>query len=186
MEAVVGQPSSSSGRGRLKLNPRTLVIAGGIAAAVLIIVGLVGWHYWSAHKDKASKVDMAIAQSEAAYDKGDFVNALNIVRNMDTQATSKKQKAHVYQAAALAAAGANQLTDAVHFYELRHQVDAGSINGDAYTLANIYQRLGDNQKAIAQYQIALKYAQGHKSQYGSDATAIQATIDELQQGQGQQ
>jgi tetratricopeptide (TPR) repeat protein len=183
MEAVVGQPSSNRGRGRLKLNPRILAITGTVAAVIVIIGGFVGWHNWSVHKDKTAKVDMAIAQSEAAYDKGEFVNALNIVRNMDKQATSKKQKATVYQVAALAAAGANQLSEAAHFYELRHQVDPGSVQGDANTLADIYQRLGNKQKAIEQYKIALEYAKGHKSQYSSDATAIQATIDELEQGQ---
>lgn len=151
----------------------------------VIIAGFVAWHYWSARQSQTKHVDLVIAQSEAAYDKGDFVNALNLVRNMDTQATSKKQKAHVYQAAALAAASANQLSDAVHFFELRHQTDPNTIDADAYTLANIYARMGDNQKAIAQYKIALKYAQEHKSKYISDAPAIQANIDELQQGQGQ-
>lgn len=183
MEAVVGQPNSSSGRGRLKLNPRILIIAGGVAVVMLIIAGFVGWHYWSAHEAKTAKVDLAIAQSEAAYDKGEFVNALNIVRNMDKQATSNAQKAHVYQLAALAAAGANQLSDAVHYYELRHKVDPSSVPGDANTLADIYARLDNKQKAIEQYKIALQYAKEHKSGYSSDATAIQAAIDELEQGQ---
>jgi len=162
-----------------------LAVAGGITLVVVFIAGFVGWHYWSAHQQQTKHVDLVIAQSEAAYGKGDFVNALNLVRDMDTQATSKKQKAHVYQAAALAAAGANQLPDAVHFFELRHKTDPGTIDADAYTLANIYARMGDNQKAIAQYKIALEFAKTHKAGFTSDVPAIQATIDDLQQGQGQ-
>ena len=152
-----------------------------VGVALFVVGGTLLYQHQSAKSKQTRTVDMAIAASQAAYDKGDYLNALNLVGgSVASKATSSGQKARVYQMQAQAANSANKLSDAAHFYELKHQADPSTTDADAYTLGAIYQRLGQKDKAIAQYKIALGYAGTHRSQYGSDAPAIQATIDELQ------
>lgn len=147
---------------------------------VLIAAGVVFWKHHNSQSMQGKKVDDALAASQTAYNKAEYVNALNLVRGMDAQATSKAQKLRVYQAEAQAANAANRLADAAHFYELKHQLDPGTAPADAYTLGNIYQRLNQKEKALAQYRAALDYAKNSRNQYGSDAAAIQADIDALE------
>jgi tetratricopeptide (TPR) repeat protein len=180
MEAVVGQ--SSSGRGLRKwLNPVTIGIAIVVVAAV-VIGGIALLVHLNASSRQARTVNNAIAASDAAYSKGDYANALSLVRGMEKQATNNKQKADVYQREAQASSSLGSLADAANYYMLKHQADASTTDADAYTLASLYDRLGQKDKALAQYKIALQYAKTHHNQYGSDASAIQAAIDELQGG----
>jgi tetratricopeptide (TPR) repeat protein len=81
---------------------------------------------------------------------------------------------------AQAASGGGKLADAVTYYNLKHKVDPSTIDADAYVLGTIYQRLGQKDQAITQYKLAITYANSHHNQYGSDAPAIQAAIDELE------
>jgi tetratricopeptide (TPR) repeat protein len=161
------------------LSPLNLVIAVVVLAA-LVIGGVVFWQHHNAKSKESAKVDAAIADSQAAYSKADYTNALNLVGGMAEKATSSKQKAQVYQMQAQAATGAGKLAEAARFYELKHLADPSTAKADAYTLGNIYQRLGQNDRALLQYRLALEYAKGQKSQYTSDAPAIQASIDELE------
>jgi tetratricopeptide (TPR) repeat protein len=181
MDAVVGQPSSHSGR--RWLNPLSLGIAAAVLVVVLVIGGVVFAQWHSSHAKQAQQVEIALAESQEAYDKGEYVNALNIVRTVEKKTTSKAQKIRVYQSAAQAAASADKLQDAVHYYGLKHQADPSSVNADAYTLGSIYQRLGQKDKALAEYKIALSYAKKNNNQYNSDAPAIQAAINELEHQQ---
>ncbi|HSW99285.1 MAG TPA: hypothetical protein VLF71_05635 [Candidatus Saccharimonadales bacterium] len=178
MEAVVGQ--AGSGRGlRGWYNP--LTVGAAIVAVVLFAVGgTVLYQHQSARSRQTKEVDTAIAASQAAYAKGDYQNALGLVGGMAAKATSSGQKARVYQMEAQAANGANKLSDAAQYYTLKHQADPSTADADAYTLGAIYQRLGQKDKALAQYKTALQYASTHRNQYGSDAPAIQATIDQLE------
>lgn len=162
------------------MSPLRLGVLAGVAAVLLLAAGIAVWQIFSKRNAQAERVNVAIAQSEDAYNKGDFVNALNLVRNMGKGATSSEQKARVYQAAAQAANAANLLQDAAKFYELKHRADPGSVKRDAYTLGVIYERLEQKDKALAQYKLALEYAKSTKNQYGSDAAGIQASIDALE------
>lgn len=181
MKAVVGQSSSpKSSRGWS--NPRNLTILLVVLAAV-VIGGILYWQHHSTKARQTAKVNAAIAQSSAAYNKGEYVNALNIVSNMAAQATSGKQKAMVYQMQAQAANSATKYADAARYYELKHLADPSSVKYDAYTLGVLYERLGQNDKALLQYKLALTYAKARHSQYGSDAPAVQAAIDNLEHKQ---
>jgi tetratricopeptide (TPR) repeat protein len=161
------------------LNPLTISIAVVVAIAV-IIGGVFAYQHFSSKSKQGKTVDAAIAASEAAYNKGDYNNALGLVIGMADKATSSAQKARVYQMQAQAASGGGKLADAVTYYNLKHKVDPSTINADAYVLGTVYQRLGQKDQAIAQYKIALVYANSQRNQYGSDTPAIQAAIDELE------
>ena len=160
-------------------SPRNVTILV-IVLAVVVIGGIFYWQHRDTRSKQTIKVDTAIAQSEAAYSKGDFTNALNLVGGMAEQATSGKQKAMVYQMQAQAANSAAKYADAARYYELKHLADSSTAKSDAYTLGVIYERLGQKDKALAQYRLALEYANGRKNRYGSDAPAVQAAIDNLE------
>jgi tetratricopeptide (TPR) repeat protein len=178
MDVVVGQPSSNKSRGWL--TPLKMGIIAGILAVLLLIVGMVLWQQHQKRNSAAAKIDAVIGQSEDAYLKAEFVNALNIVKPVLATAKGKDQQTRAYQAAAQAAAGSNRLEDAVKYYEKKHEINKDSIKPDAYTLGSIYERLEKKDQAIAQYKIALEYAKTSKNQYGSDVHGIQASIDALE------
>ena len=154
-----------------------------VAILVLLAIGGGAW-WWFAVQNKpqtpAEKVNTGLQQSQDAYSKGDYTGALIAVNDLDKQAASNSEKAQVYQAAAQAAQGAGQLDQAAQYYQQKHQADPTTTDADAYNLGVIYMQLGQNDKALEQFKIALAYAQGHPSQYGSDAPGIQATIDQLE------
>lgn len=176
MKAVVGQSDSNKGS-RGWLNPRNLAILVVVLAAV--VGGIVYWQNHNTRSKQTAKVNAAIAQSEAAYNKGEYVNALNLVGGMAARATSGKQKAMVYQMQAQASNSAAKYADAARYYELKHLADPSGAKYDAYTLGVLYERLGQKDKALAQYKVALEYAKSRSNRYGSDAPAVQAAIDEL-------
>jgi len=176
--AVVGQPNSGRSK-KWWLAPRNLVIA--VIVVALVIVGVVLWQRHGKDTEQSRRVSAALAQSQKAYNKGEYINALNIAKGVESQAVGKKQQAQLYQLEAQSASGAGKLAEAAKYYESKHKVDAGSIKADALILGTIYERLGQKDKAIAQYKIAIEYAKTQKNQYGSDAPAIQASIDALEQ-----
>ncbi len=155
----------------------------GIAAVfvVALVGGGVHWHNHAVTTQHTKQVNAAIAQSTDAYNRGDDVNAINLLGGMAALATSGKQKAQVYQGQAQAALGANKLADALHYYDLKHQADPSTAKPDAYAIGTIYERLGKKDQALAEYKIALAYAKIQHGQTGNDAAAIQASIDELEQ-----
>jgi tetratricopeptide (TPR) repeat protein len=139
------------------------------------------WRHKSVRSQQTAKVNAAISASEAAYNRRDYVNAVNILSGMAALATSGAQKAGVYQGQAQASSAQDKLTEALQYYDLKHKADASTVKADAYTVGGIYQRLGQKDKALEQYKIALAYARTQNNQYGSDVDAIQANIDELEQ-----
>ena len=177
MDAVVGQPDSNSGRGWL--TPLRMYILGGVIAVVLLAVGVVLWQQHNQRVREAQKVDAVIAQAEDAYDKGEYVNALNIVRQVLGKTVTHEQEVHTYQMAAQSANAAGRLKDAAKYFELKHAADPDSEAADSYALGIVYQRLKQKDKALAQFEIAIKYAEAHKTQYGSDVHAIEESIKEV-------
>ncbi|HSW65918.1 MAG TPA: hypothetical protein VLI54_02165 [Bacillota bacterium] len=176
--AVVGQ-SSSGPSNKWWLAPRNLIIAGLIV--VLAVAGVIFWQRHNKNNEQAEQVNASLRLAQKAYDKSEYVNAYNIAKGVESQAVGKKQQAQLYQLEAQAASGSGKLSEAAKAYELKHTADPGTVKVDAYTLGTIYDRLGKKDQALAQYRIALEYAKTKSSQYGSDAPAIQASIDALEQ-----
>jgi tetratricopeptide (TPR) repeat protein len=182
MDNPIVVEAGSGQRKRGWFSPLT-VTAAAVVTVTLIVGGVVFWQHHSQRAKQATQVNDLITQSQVAYNAGDYTNSLNLLHGAAAKATGNKQKSQVYQLEAQAAAGVGKYADAVHYYQLKHQVDPGSANADAYTLGSLYQQLGQNDNALAQYKKALVYANAHHNQYTSDALAIQAAIDSLENKQ---
>jgi tetratricopeptide (TPR) repeat protein len=93
----------------------------------------------------------------------------------------KPQKVMVYNQLAVASASDGKLQDALHYYDLKHRLDSGSARKDSRVMGQLYERLGDKQKAIEQYTIQLSYEKGlpNAAQLQTDIATLQGQINAL-------
>ena len=79
------------------------------------------------------------------------------MKNVEDQATTKSQKIQLYNELAAAAANVDKVDEAISYFGKKHQLDPSTARADALVLAQLYERLGDSQDALAQYKLALEY-----------------------------
>jgi tetratricopeptide (TPR) repeat protein len=152
-----------------------LVLTGFVLASVLITLFLV------LYKQPSATVEQARTTAQQASDAGNYDQALADLQKIEKQATTKAQKIRVYNDLASAAANAGQVGQALHYYELKHELDPGSKGQDAYLLATLYERSGDEPEALAQYQLALEYLKTQPTSPDTDAEieGLQAILQDL-------
>ncbi|HLZ14528.1 MAG TPA: hypothetical protein VKQ34_00895, partial [Candidatus Saccharimonadales bacterium] len=119
--------------------------------------------------------------SYAAFSACDYNAALTALQCTPSQTHNKAQLIQVYQQLANSAATVGKVKDALHYYDLKHQLDPSSARQDAYIMGQLYEREGNNAKALQQYQVALAYykAQPNADQMWSQTSEIQGKIDVL-------
>jgi len=156
-------------------------VSGCIVAAALLLI----WHQKSKPTDADNAVAAALRASRSAYEQGAFDVALADLNGIAQQATKKSDKLAVYDQLASIYASKGDNTNAVKYYDLKHQLDPASAKKDANVLGSIYEQMGDKQKAIEQYQIALQYLKSlpNASARKMDINTLQGQIQSLQEGQ---
>lgn len=136
------------------LRPRALAIAGVVAIVLLLSVFAV--HY-ARRNQKTESVQKAMKTAESAYATGDYQTAYRELKAAEKQATGDDEKFNLYNNLAAAASTTGNVGEAIHYYNLKHEVRPDTIGADAYLMATLYERSGEKEKALEQYRIALDY-----------------------------
>ena len=183
-QAVIG----TGGEGKLPaLRPKRTLFMWAAAALVVVIgvAALAVWHQKSKPTDADNAVTAALKASQTAYGQGAYEVALHDLDGIEQKATKQSDKLAVYDQLASIYASQGTLDQAVKYYGLKHQLNPGSAKKDANVLGSIYEQMGDKQKAIEQYQLALQYLKSlpNASERKMDIATLQGQIDSLQEGE---
>lgn len=152
---------------------------------VLVIVGYVVVSTKQRYDDSATKIQQAIEQANKNIEQGDYNAAKAKMKSVEKLKARNSDKAKVYGMLANIALSQDQAGEVIANYEKKHKLDPGSAEADALDMATFYQRTGDNQKAIEQYEIAIDYLESQPSglQRNMDLSAAKARLEELKAGQ---
>jgi tetratricopeptide (TPR) repeat protein len=153
-----------------------LAVAVLVVIAVIVTVGIL-----LSRGDTKQKTALQTARDKAdtAMSVGNYDASLQTLQQAESKAHTKQQKLDLYADLAAAAGSAGKMDQALHYFDLRHQLDAATAKQDAYLMGSYYERTGDTAKAIAQYQIALGYKKSLGGDNTGDIASLQARIDDL-------
>lgn len=158
---------------------RNLVI---VAAVIVVATAGVSVALFFKHRaDQSHKVSQGIDNAMAAFNNGDYSQSLESLQQTAAQATNKQDKIKLYDQMASAASSGGQVGEALRYYDLKHQLDPSTAPADAYNMATLYERSDQNDKALAQFKIALKYLQSRPQdmQTKMDIEAVKSEINTL-------
>ncbi len=147
------------GSGEGKKGRAWLLRMAGIAAAVLIVAAGAVWLAVYMHGKPSASVKAAIAQATSDFTKGKYQQVQTDLSGQADKTNNKAQKVQIYSQLGEAAGALGNLQQAIHYFTLKHQLDASSVREDAYIMATWYDRSGDKAHALEQYKIALSYYQ---------------------------
>ncbi len=167
------------GRRRIFTKRNFMILAAVVVAG--LVIGLVV--YFVNRPKNNTTVQSALNSSSDAFSKGDYTGALAALQGATSQNMTKTQKAELYDSMAATAASAGKVEDALHYYDLKHQIDSGSAKADAYSMALLYERLDNKQKAIEQYKIAIAYYKSQNKNFNNsnnDLAAMESRLQELE------
>ncbi|HSD56398.1 MAG TPA: hypothetical protein VLA92_04575 [Candidatus Saccharimonadales bacterium] len=159
-----------------------------LPVAAILLVGLCAWVFLqvkSSNDKKADNLQSAINASDAAFQTGDYNKQLDSLKSATDDAKTKEQKVSLYSNLAAAAANAGKMDEAVAYLEKKHEVDPSSTKEDAYLIGSYYESIGQNDKALEQYKIALAYKQDQPKNAVNtgDIQSLKARIESLEGGQ---
>lgn len=150
----------------------------------IIVVGLVIYLivYFVTRPKGNTTVQSALISSEEAFNNGDYTGAMAALQGVSTQNMTKAQKLELYSSLAAAAASSGKVDEALHYYELRHEIDPSKAKEDAYSMALLYMRQDNNKKAIEQLKIAIDYYKKNKqfNNSNNDLSVMEAQLQELE------
>lgn len=150
-----------------------------VGLPVAIILGLLA-------RDKTSPlVDKTLEQAFMETSQGEYSDAYHTLKSVENQTATKSQKLALYSELAAAAANVDKIEEAVGYLKLRHELDPSTAPADAQMMAQLYERLGRQQDALAQYKLALEYYQSLPDSDENQATVmgLKAVIEELERTQ---
>jgi tetratricopeptide (TPR) repeat protein len=154
----------------------------------VLLVGLCTWIFFQVKESndkKTSNLQSAIDASDAAFQTGDYNKQLNALKGATDDAKTKKEKVDLYSNLAAAAANAGKMDEAVSYLEKKHEIDPSSVKEDAYLVGSYYESIGQNDKALQQYKIALAYKESlpKNTVNTGDIQSLKARIQSLEGGQ---
>lgn len=156
--------------------------------AALVIVGVGVWVFMQMRgtsTKQQSALQSAINAADSASVAGNYGKSYDQLKQALSQATSTSDKVGLYNDLSAAAASDGKVTEAINYLNQKHALDPSTVGQDAYTLGDYYARIGDNSNALAQYKLALKYAQSQPSTQRTRAD-IQGLKDLIQSLGGSQ
>lgn len=156
-----------------------------VVSLIVLLAGLPVVILLAQANDKAADspaVNKAIDQFRADTEGGDYDAAYQKLKSQEGQATTKQQQVELYSGLAASAANLNKLSEAIGYLEKKHQVDPSTLPADAYMLATLYQKTGDNAKALEYYKRSLEYYKSLPSDPALDSRirSLEALIAEME------
>lgn len=151
------------------------------AAAVVAVAVGAGVVYGLYRSSKAAKVQSALSAADTANAKGDYQAAIDQLSGALSQSSNTQDKVKLYDSLASSAASNGNVGNAIHYYELKHQLAPDTAKADANMLGSLYERAGKFQLAIAQYKLAVAFFNSlpQTAQNRSNAQSLQARIRDL-------
>ncbi|HEX3568637.1 MAG TPA: hypothetical protein VHT70_03080 [Candidatus Saccharimonadales bacterium] len=153
---------------------------------VLIVVLLAATAVTAAwritHPPRPAAVQSALDAVGISMAAGDYQQAVVTLKNVLPKVTSKDDKVIVYDELASSYTSLGDVDDALHYYQLKHQLAPNTEGIDAYLVGTLYDRKNDKKNALDQYSKALTYYKTLKqtSQMKNQIQSLQAQIKELE------
>jgi tetratricopeptide (TPR) repeat protein len=154
----------------------------------ILLIGLCTWVFLQVkggNDKKADNLQSAISAADQAFQTGDYNKQLDSLKSVTDDAKTKTEKVELYRSLAAAAANAGKMDEAVVYLEKKHEIDPSTTKEDAYLIGSYYESIGQNEKAVAQYKIALEYKQSlpKSNRNDADIQSLKARIESLEGGQ---
>jgi tetratricopeptide (TPR) repeat protein len=111
----------------------------------------------AANREKQAVLQSAFKIAEAAKTDNGYQLAYDALVAAEGSARTKAEKISYYTYLYLAAQNTSRLSESLKYREQIHKLDADKIGPDALLMAQDYEKLGDKEKALEQYKIALAY-----------------------------
>lgn len=166
-----------------KWSTRTHIV---IASAAILIFAAALATFFVIQKDKgdAGAVNQALTLAEEKTIAGDYAQALDALEQAKSQAKDAGQKIQLLNSLAAAAANAGKLSEALNYYEQKHQLDPASTAADGYLVGELYERLGETQKAIEQFERYLEHVKANPPEETGQAMieSIEIRIQQMKEG----
>lgn len=134
-----------------------------IAIFVLVLAAAGGSAYWwhASHNKKPLSLSAAEQAANKSITTNDFGSALASLQAAIPSAHTTAQKSSLYNQLAAAAQNAGHPKLAIQYYLDRHTADPSTAAGDAESLGQLYQQVGEYSQAIAQYRQYINYVSAH-------------------------
>jgi tetratricopeptide (TPR) repeat protein len=129
------------------------------AAVILLTVVIVGAVAYSNSQKSTHRLNAALSAAGVASGKNakatDDAKTLSQLQAVSSLATTNQQKEQLDSQLALSYESNGNPQEALHYLQLKHQIDPGSAGADAVMEAQLYQQVNDNSLAIAEYKVAI-------------------------------
>jgi len=167
-----------------KWSTKTRIIVGALVAAVILLAG-IGLFFILRNDTDENSVSTALTLADEKTMAGDYDQALAALKQAESQAKDAEQKIQLLNSLAAAAANAGQLSEALDYYNQKHQLDPASVDSDGYLVGELYERLGDTQKAVEQFELYLGYLKASPPEENGQASieGMEIRIQQLKEGQ---
>lgn len=169
-------------RQRFHLNHRQMVWT--VILFCGLLLGVIGYVVVSTnmrHDDASTKVRQAIDQASKSMERGDYRTAKSKLKAVEDVGARKSDRVQIYSVLASIAMAENQVGEVISNLEKKHALDPGSAKKDALNLATYYHRIGEREKAMRQYKIAIAYleTQPEGIQRNMDLSAAKVRLEAL-------
>lgn len=155
-----------------------------IIVAIVIVGGVVLVLLFNKDKTEESKLDKAIETAGQFTDTGNYDQALATLQQAQNDAKGAEQQLLMLSNLAAAAANAGKLQEALDYYAQKRQLDANTAAADGLLVGELYERLGENQKAIEQFEAYLGYITANPTEENAQARidSVTVRIEQLKEG----
>jgi tetratricopeptide (TPR) repeat protein len=155
-------------------------VVAAVIAVLLITAILGGLYFW--HKEPSASVKHLSQTAQEYMQQGDYQKAYDTLKQQENKTGNKAQQLAVYDGLAQAATAQGKITDALHYYDLKHQLDPSTVGQDAYIVGTLYERSNNKQKAIEQFNLALNFYKSQKESVSSqqNIAAVQGELTALE------
>lgn len=166
---------------------RNRLLAACAVIAVFLVAGLSLLYVARDDGEQDDVVDNALSFAEEQTDAGNYDQALDALRQSLEKAQSTEEKLRVLGSLAAAAANAGKLSEAIGYYEQKHQLDPSDAASDGLLVGELYERLGETELAIQQFETYVGYITSNPTSENAEAriNSLKARIEQLKEA-GQQ
>lgn len=171
---------SSQSLSTIRAKQRLLVVAA-ITAVVIVVGTTVCYGVYHARMQSTGKLTAVQSAARSAIVNGDYAKAYITLKAARQYAQTTPQKVSLLSDLAAAAASTGRVNEAIDYYSQKQQLAPKAVGQDALLVAPLYERLGQNDKALEQYRLAEQYivAQPKSNSRDTQLETVNAIIRNL-------
>lgn len=131
-----------------------------ILIGVAIAVAVVTWILTTVEQNRDHQVRVVKTAQQTLNESaasGDYQKAYESLKETEGQVTSKSQKIELYNSLAAAASNAGKIGEALHYYNLKYEIDPSQKGQDGYLVGSLYERQNDRERALVSYKAYQAY-----------------------------